>query len=62
MMKFQDLTEQQIVEMLTALQLFFDGDFLYPEQVHYQTGYDMETSEYIANHIRVLGEIKFQKL
>ena len=60
-MKIQDLTQPQMVQMLEALQMFFDGSFLYADQVQAQTGYDMETSEQIANQIRLLGEINLKK-
>jgi hypothetical protein len=59
-MKFQDLTQEQIVNILRAAQMFFDGDFMYADQVQAQTGYDMEVSAQIAAQIRALNEIKFQ--
>lgn len=57
-MKVHDLTQDQVTDLLKAAQMFLDGDFYSAGDINYQTGYDMNVCQWMADQFSVIRSLK----
>lgn len=58
-MTIKDLTQDQIVAMLKAVQYLINGNFHYAEDIAYLTGLGIDGTQAVVDQLDIIRNLKF---